>query len=96
MKIVLIKDHTAAPFNLVYVSGHRVVSIKGNQFEIIPASGGKTKKVQISNVKYVLQADNVMCKLPDYTKFGHKSKLWLNPDHIMDLHWQLTKVPTLF
>ena len=46
--------------------------------------------IHVSDVKYVLPADNVISKLPDYTTFGCKSTLQLNPDHIPDLHWQLT------
>ena len=42
----------------------------------------------MSNISY--QQKNVISKLTDYTKFGNISKLHLNPDHIPDLHWQLT------
>ena len=34
--------------------------------------------IHISDVKYVLPADNVISKLPDYTNM--KSKQYLNPD----------------
>ena len=48
------------------------------------------KEGYISDVKYVLAADNVISKLPDYTKFGCKSKLQLNPDYISAMNCQLT------
>ena len=37
---IMIKDHTAGPFEPVYKRNYRVVSIKGNQVEIVPAEGG--------------------------------------------------------
>ena len=57
----------AEPFNPVYVGDYNVVSIKGNQIEIIPASRGKTKKVIFTDVRYVLPVNNVISKLSDYT-----------------------------
>ena len=77
---LLIKNHTTGPFDLVYVGNYCIVSIKGNQVEVIPATQGKTHVIHISNVKYVLPADNVNSKLPDYSKFGHKSKQNSNAD----------------
>ena len=83
---VLIKNLTAGPFDPVYVGDYHIISIKGNQVEVIPAIGGDTKVIHISDVKYVLLADSVISKLLHYSKFGHKYKLCLNPDHIPDLH----------
>ena len=54
-----------------------------------PAIGGKTHWVHISQVKYILPADNVINKLPDYSHFGRKTTLRLNPDKIPDLNWEL-------
>ena len=73
--MVLFKDHTAASFGTLYVIVYRVVSIKRNQVENYLSSSGKTKNVHISNVKYVLPADNGVYKLSDCTKFGCKSKI---------------------
>ena len=36
----MIKDHTAGPFQPTYKSDFRVVSLKGNQVEVMPATGG--------------------------------------------------------
>ena len=52
--------------------------------------------IPISVVIYVLPADNVISKLPIYAKCGHISKLHLNPDHIPDLHWQITNSANIF
>ena len=76
----------AGPFNPVYVADSKVISIKGNQVEVIPVSACKTKALHTSDVKYVLQADNFISKLIDQRKFGKKSKLHLNPDDIAYLH----------
>ena len=40
---VMIKNHTAGPFDPKYVGNYRIVSIRGHQVEIMPAHGGKTK-----------------------------------------------------
>ena len=38
----------------------------------MPATGGITHMVHIKDVKYVLPADNVIAKLPNYDTFGRK------------------------
>ena len=86
---VMIKDHTADPFDPVYKGNYRVVAIKGNQVEVTPAEGGKNQMVHITDVKYILPADNIIAKLPNYIKFGRKTKLRLNPQNIPDLNWGL-------
>ena len=86
---VLIKDHTAGPFQPTYKGDYRVVSLKGNQVEVMPSTGGKSHFVHIQDVKYILPADTIIAKLPDYNNFGRKSKLRMNPDNIPDLHWEL-------
>ena len=63
---VMIKAHTAGPFDPVYKRNYRIVAIKCNQVEITPAEGGKNQIVHIMDVKYILPADNIIAKLPDY------------------------------
>ena len=72
---VMIKDHTAGPFQQTYKGDFRVISLKGNQVEVMPATGGKTHFVHIQDVKYVLPADSIIAKLPNYDNFGRKTKL---------------------
>ena len=43
----------------------------------------------IKHVKYILPADRCINQLPDYSAFGRKTTLRMNPDHILDLHWNL-------
>ena len=43
----------------------------------------------VKHVKYVLPADKYINKLPDYSGFGRKMTLRINPDQILDLHWKL-------
>ena len=45
--------------------------------------------VHITDVKYILPADIIIAKLPDYNKFGCKTKFRLNPQNIPDLNWEL-------
>ena len=92
---VMTKDHTAGPFESVYKGNYHVVAVKGNQVEIAPAEGGKSQMVHITDVKYILPADNIIAKLPDCNKFGHKTELRLNPQNVPDLNWELaTKANT--
>ena len=97
--LVLIKNNARKPFEPRYVGNFRVVSIKGQQVEVRPAIGGKSHWVHISHVKYSLPADNIITNLPDYSQFGRKTKLRLNPDKIPDLDWKLATtlntVPTI-
>ena len=87
--LVMIKDHTADPFEPVYKGNYHVVVIKGNQVEVAPAEGGKSQMVHITDVKYILPADNIIAKLPDYNKFECKTKLRLKPQNVPDLNWEL-------
>ena len=43
----------------------------------------------IKHVKYILPADRYSDELPNYSMFGRKTTLRMNPDHILDLHWKL-------
>ena len=43
----------------------------------------------IKHVKYILPTDRYINQLPDYSMFGRKTTLRINPDHILDLHWKL-------
>ena len=87
---VMIKNHTAGPSEPVHKGNYHVVAIKGNQVEVVPAEDGKSQMAHITDVKYILPADNIIVKLPDYNKFGHKTKLTLNPENIPDLNWELS------
>ena len=65
------------------------MSLKGSQVEVMPSTGGKSYFVHIQDIRYVLPADSIIAKLPNYDNFGRKPKLRLNPDNIPDLHWEL-------
>ena len=67
-----------------------MVSLKGNQVEVQPAVRGPTEMKHIKHIKYVLPADKYINKLPDYSGFGRKTTLRINPDQIPDLCWKLT------
>ena len=63
-----------------------MVAIKGNQVEVRPSIGGSTEMKHVKHVKYILPADQYIKQIPDYSAFGRKTTLRLNPDKILDLH----------
>ena len=78
--MVLIQNHNKGPLDPKYIGDFRVVSLKGNQVEIQPTVGGPTEMKHIKHVKYVLPTDEYTDKLPDYSGFGRKTTLRINPD----------------
>ena len=85
---VLIKNHTAGSSDPHYVGDYCIVSFKGNQIELIPSTGGKSKMEHISNIKYIMPAERYISRLLDYEIFGCQTKLHLNPRNIPDLSWK--------
>ena len=43
----------------------------------------------MKHVKYVLPSDQYIKHVPDYSTFGRKTTLRMNPKQILDLQWQL-------
>ena len=86
---VLVQNHTKGPFNPKYVGDYCVVSLKGNQVKVQPSIGGATEMKHIKHVKYIFLADPYIKQIPDYSAFGRKAALRMNPDKIPDLQWQL-------
>ena len=86
---ILIKFHTAGPFDPKYVGDYHIVSFRGNQVELIPSTGGKSKMEHISNIKYIMPAERYISQLPDYELFGRQTKLRLNLKNVLDLSWKL-------
>ena len=86
---VLVQNHTKGPFDPKYVGDYQVVAVRGNQVEIRPSMGGHTEMKHVKHVKYILLADRYIKQIPDYTAFGRKTTLRLNPDKIPNLHWSL-------
>ena len=78
---VLIKNHTAGPFDPHYIGDYCIVSFEGKQVELIPME-------HISNIKYIMPAEQYISQLPDYEIFGRQTKLHLNPKNIPDLSWK--------
>ena len=89
---MLVQNHLKGPFDPKYIGDYRVVSLKGNQVEVQPANGGPTEMKHIKHVKYILPANRCINQLPDYSVFGRKTTLRMNPDHIPDLHWNLANM----
>ena len=85
---VLIKNHTATAFDDKYIGDFRIVSFKGNEVELIPSTGGKSKMEHISNIKYIMPAERYISQIPDYETFGRQTKLCLNPRNVPNLSWK--------
>ena len=90
--MVLVQNHLKGPFDPKYIGDYRLVSLKGNQEELQPANGEPTEMKHIKHVKYILPADRYINQLPDYSVFGRKTTLRMNPEHIPDLHWNLANM----
>ena len=86
---VLVQNHVKGPFDPKFIGDYRVIALKGNQVEIQPANGGLTEMKHIKHVKYILPPDRYINQLPNYSMFGRKTTLRMNPDHIPNLHWKL-------
>ena len=54
-----------------------------------PATGGLTEMKHIKHVKYILPTHRYINQLHNYSMFGRKTTLRMNPNHILDLHWKL-------
>ena len=44
----------------------------------------------VKHVKYIPPADWYIKQIPDYSAFGRKTTLRMNPDKILDLHWHFS------
>ena len=84
---MLVKDHTAKPFQPRFKGKFRVIAQKGNQVEVKSLHEGETSKYHVTDIKKVLLTDQAIAKLPDYNQLGRLTKLRLNPKDIPDLGW---------
>ena len=92
---LIIIRHDKKTFEPVNEGYYRVLKTRGNQVDVHTVPGDQVKTVHIKDVKVVLLVDRVINEMPDYTKFGRKSKLDLDPTKIPDLNWVLsTKLHT--
>ena len=88
--LIMIKVHNRKAFEPAYQGYYRVIKVRGNQLDVAPTEGGPMKTIHIKHAKVILPVDRVVDSIPDYTKFGRKSKLTINPEKIPDLNWELT------
>ena len=88
----MIQNHVKGPFDPKCIGDYRVISIKGNQVEIQPTVRGPTEMKHIKHVKYILPVDKYIDQLPDYSGFGRRTTLRINPDQTPDLHRKLANM----
>ena len=87
---MMIKNHTAKPFEPKYIGDYRIIKIVGHKVQLQPCQGGPTKEEHLDHIKYVLPADRYISVVPDYEQFGQKTNLRLNPSNIPNFQWKLT------
>ena len=93
--LIMLKRHDKKTFEPVYEGYYQILKTRGNQIDVQSISGDQVKMVHIKDVKVILPVDRVINEMPDYTKFGRKSKLELDPTKIPNLNWVLsTKIHT--
>ena len=88
---MLVQNHVRGPFDPKYIGDYRVISLKGNQVEVQPVNGGPTEMKHVTHVKCILPANRYINQLPDYSAFGRKTTLRMNPDYIPDLHLEASQ-----
>ena len=82
---VTLKVHLRETLAPRYEGNYCVVAVKGNQVEL--AREGTvlpTKWYHVSHVKPLLQANEVINRLPTYNMFGCKGKLAIHYDNVPD------------
>ena len=87
---VMVKNHTAKPFEPKYVGDYRIIKLVGHKVHLQPCQGGPVREEHLDHIKYVLPADRYISAVPDYERFSCKTNLRLNPKNIPDLQWDLT------
>ena len=88
--LIMLKRHDKKTFEPVYEGYYRVLKMRGNQVDVQSVPRDQVKTVHIKNVKVILPVDRIISEMPDYMKFGRKSKLDLDPTKIPDLNWVLS------
>ena len=87
---IMLKRHAKKTFEPIYEGYYRVLKTRGNQVDVQSFLGDQVKTVHIKDIKVVLPMDRVINEMPDYTKFGRKSKLDLDPTKIPNLNCVLS------
>ena len=87
--LIMLKRHDKKTFEPVYEGYYRVLKTRGNQVDVQSVSGDQVKMVHIKDIKVILPVDQIISEVPDYAKFGRKSKLDIDPMRIPDLNWVL-------
>ena len=72
-----------------YTGDSQIISFSGKTPVEMVDSKGKVKIVHIAAITYVLPADSIISKLPDYQSSGRQSRLRIDYD-IPNLKWVAT------
>ena len=86
--LVMVKKHLRKTFDPKYGGTFCVLSIKGNQAQVtLVGLKHNPQIVHVSHLKQVFPTDIIIDKIPDYSTFGRKTKLAIQPNQIPDLEW---------
>ena len=64
--MVMVKNHTARPFEPKYIGDYRITKLIGHKVHVQPCQGGPTREEYLDHIKYVLPADRYISAVPDY------------------------------
>ena len=88
--LIMLKRHDKKTSEPVYEGYYPVLKTRGNQVDVQSVLEDQVKTVHIKDIKVILPVDRVLNEIPDYAKFGRKSKLDFDPMKIPDLNWVLS------
>ena len=86
----MLKRHNKKTCEPAYEGYFHVLKLRGNQVDVQPTSEGQVKTVHMKDVKVILPVDWVLNEVLDYTNYGRKSKVDLDPNKIPELNWALS------
>ena len=67
---VMIKNHTAKPFEPKYIGDYRIIKLVGHKVHLQHCQGGPSKEEHLHHIKYILSADRYIIAVPDYEQFS--------------------------
>ena len=87
--MVMVKNHTAKPFEPKYVGDYWIIKLVGHKVHLQACQGGPVREEHLDHIKDVLPAVRYISAVPDYEWFSRKTNLRLNPKNIPDLQWNI-------
>ena len=87
--LVLVRNHMSKAFQEKYQDSYRVVKLLGKNQLKGKDQNNCVRQVHVTDVKKTTMPEVLVKNIPDYKQFGRAAKLWLNPNNIEDLGWEI-------